>query len=436
VKTNVEALFSPYRRSLRQSLVRLYQKTTASDFVQKVSETFLTRILLIGIGLITSVIVARVLGPEGRGLYAVAATITAMGVQFGNLGLHASNTYYVARDKKILPALVGNTIVVSFGFGGLGCAFTWIIFSLWPKLAPVNGFLLILSLTWIPFGLAYMLLQNLLLGIQDVRTYNKIELTTKILGVGFIALVIFLRCVTVEEVFLAGLITLVIGFLWAFFRLLSKIPNLAMPSFALFKENIQYGLKAYIATFFAFLVLRSDLLIVKYMVGTEQTGYYSVAVSMAELIYILPVVVGTILFPKLTPLTDIREKWLLAKRVTFNMTVGMLLMLTLAGFLAHPIVEVLFGKAFLPSISAFLWLLPGMFFLGIETIAVQFLNSIGFPIIVVGVWVLTALLNIGLNIWVIPAYGIVGASMVSSLSYFVAFVLVLWIIRKTKVEHE
>jgi O-antigen/teichoic acid export membrane protein len=157
---------------------------------------------------------------------------------------------------------------------------------------------------------------------------------------------------------------------------------------------------------------------------------------MAELIYILPVVVGTILFPKLTSLTDIREKWLLAKKVTFDVTVGMLLMLSLAGFLANPIVAVLFGKAFLPSISAFLWLLPGVFFLGVQTVIVQFLNSIGFPITVVGVWVITALLNIGLNILVIPVYGIVGASMVSSLSYLVAFALVLWVCRKARVGHE
>jgi hypothetical protein len=114
MKTNTEVLFSPHRASLRQSFIGLFRKTKTSDFVRKVAETFLTRILLIGIGLITSVIVARVLGPEGRGLYAVAATIAAMGVQLGNLGLHASNTYYVAQKPELLPFLMGNTLIASF----------------------------------------------------------------------------------------------------------------------------------------------------------------------------------------------------------------------------------------------------------------------------------------------------------------------------------
>jgi len=413
-----------------------YKKIMKSNFVHKVAETIITRIMLIGIGLVTSIIVARILGPEGRGLYAVAVAIGAIGVQFGNLGLHASNTYSVARDKKLLPALLGNTIVVSFAFGGLGIALTWTTFFLWPQLAPVHGLLLILSLVWVPFGLGYMLLQNLLLGIQEVRYYNKIELTTKILGVGFIGLVIFIKNLTVEMVFLASLVALVISFIWALRRLLAWTNNRPLPSFTLFKDNIRYGLKAYIAAFFAFLVLRFDLLIVKYMLGAEQTGYYSVAVSMAEMIYLLPVVVGTILFPNLSGLPNIREKWFRTWRVTLHMTVVMLLLLAVAGFLAEPLVQVLFGKKFLPSAVAFLWLLPGIFFLGAETVLVQFLNSLGFPITVVGVWALTCFLNVGLNLLVIPVYGIVGASAVSSFSYFVAFLFIIWISYKARIKYE
>lgn len=111
-------------------------------------------------------------------------------------------------------------------------------------------------------------------------------------------------------------------------------------------------------------------------------------------------------------------------------------MLAMAGFLAKPIVTVLYGKAFLPSVSAFFWLSPGILFLGVETVAVQFVNSIGFPITVVMVWILASLLNVGLNMWAIPVYGIVGASMVSSLSYFVVFVLVIWVSRITRLKHE
>jgi O-antigen/teichoic acid export membrane protein len=246
----------------------------------------------------------------------------------------------------------------------------------------------------------------------------------------------FLKTVTVEEVFLACLITLLVSFLWASWCLLREIDGFPILSFALFKENIRYGLKAYMAAFFSFLVLRLDLLIVKYILGSEQTGYYSVAVNMAEIILILPAIVGMILFPKLTALTDIREKWFLVKKICLTIGVGMVLILVIALFLAEPIVLLLYGKSFLPSIFPFLWLLPGIFFLGLETVAVQFLNSLGFPITVAGAWVLICFLNIGLNLIVVPMYGIVGASIVSSFSYSVAFLIVIWISQKTRIKYE
>ena len=436
VKTSLEFSLSVHWHSIWQQLIGLCRSTFSSDFFHKVAETFATRILLIGIGLVTSVIVARCLGPEGRGLYAVAATIGAIGVQFGNLGLHASNTYYVARDRKLLPALVGNTVMVSFAVGGFITVSIWMIFSICSRLAPIDGLLLILSLTWIPLGLICLLLQNLLLGIQEVRAFNKIELITKSFGVGLVGLLTFIGAATVETIFSAGLVALVISSLWALRRLKSHLDKPPQVSMALFKENILYGLKAYLAALFSFLVLRVDLLMSKYILGAEQTGYYSIAANMAELVYILPVVVATILFPKLSGLTDVKEKWYLTKKAVVATGGGMLLVLAVAGFLAKPVVRVMYGDLFLPSLPPFLWLLPGIFFLGVETVAVQFLNSIGFPKIIVLAWSLICLLNMGLNMWAIPAYGIVGASVVSSFSYFVVFVFVIWVSQITKLKYD
>src|SRR3989442_8842856 len=87
-----------------------WQRAFASDFAWKVGETFATRVFLIGAGVVASVMVARALGPEGRGLYAVAGALAGVGVQFGNLGLHSANTYFAARDRGLLPRLAGNSL--------------------------------------------------------------------------------------------------------------------------------------------------------------------------------------------------------------------------------------------------------------------------------------------------------------------------------------
>src|SRR5579862_7981869 len=75
-----------------------------SDLVHKISETYATQVLNIGLMLITTVLITRSLGPHGRGIYAVAMAIGTLGVHLSNGGLHFSNTYYLARDQKLLSS--------------------------------------------------------------------------------------------------------------------------------------------------------------------------------------------------------------------------------------------------------------------------------------------------------------------------------------------
>jgi O-antigen/teichoic acid export membrane protein len=194
------------------------------------------------------------------------------------------------------------------------------------------------------------------------------------------------------------------------------------------RESFHYALRAYLITFFSFLVLRADLFMVQHMLGSEQAGYYSIAASMADVVSVLAVVVGTILLPKLSALSDVKTKLHLTQKATWGIAIALFPVLAVASLLARPAIGLLFGEAFLPASTAFVLLMPGMLFLGMEAVAIQFLNSIGCPRVVVWSWGLCSLFNIVVNVWAIPRYGISGASVVSSISYFLAFCFVIWAI--------
>lgn len=407
---------------------------SSSDFARGVTATFITRILLLGAGLATTVVVARSLGPEGRGLYAVALTIATLGVQLGNLGLHASNTYYVAKDRSLLAGLIGNTLVLTLGLGGLGAAVAGAFFYAWPALSPVRGWLLFIALLWIPIGLAYLLLQNLLLGLMEVGTYNRIDLFSRIFGLVLLGVLVIAGIRTAISYFAVALVAVTIGLIGVLLALRKFSDCPPRPSYSLFWQNLGVGLRAYLAGFFALLVLRIDLLMVKYMLGTAEAGYYSVATSLADGIAMLPVVVATLLFPKLSGMTSHAEKWRFARRISGATAVVTLPIVIVAMASARFVVRLLFGPAYLPAASALVWLMPGIFFLGVETVIVQFLNSLGYPKIVVLSWAACCVTNVVLNLWAIPAYGIVGASMVSSVCYTLIFFFVLAIVRRSNPE--
>lgn len=402
--------------AIRRSFIECTRGLIASEFVRHVAGTLTNRFMVLGIGMLTSVVVARILGPEGRGAYAVAMGIGALGVQACNLGLHASNTYAVARKPELLSTLATNSVVVGMGFGGFAAAAAGAFFSLWPNVAPLQGLLLWLSLCWIPLGLCYLFTTNLLLGIQEITAYNRIELAGKIFSVMLIGTVIWLNVVLPETVFLAGLLAVGLSLVWTFHVLSRHAFRFTRPSLSLFTGNLGYSLRGYVAAFFSFVALRLDLLLIQYLLGAEQAGYYSVAVSLTDVLYMLPVTVGTILFPKLSGMSDDAQRWYYSKKVVATVAVLMTGIAIVALFGARPLITMVYGLAFEPATAAFVWLLPGIALLSVSSLLMNYLAASGMPPVVMYSSGMAALINIGLNLKLIPLLGIVGASISMTLS--------------------
>jgi O-antigen/teichoic acid export membrane protein len=196
--------------------------TSAKPFFMNVAETFISKVFLILVGVATTVVISRALGPEGRGYFAVAVSLGAVGIQFANLGLHASNTFAVSRAPQNLSPLLANSLAVSGLVGGLTAALSGLVFWLSPSLAPLPPTVLWLALLWIPFGLAYLLAQGLLLGLQRVRAYNLAEIAQRCVTLALLVGIAFFYTPTVELMFGAGFLVLAVTVLWMI-RYLRKV---------------------------------------------------------------------------------------------------------------------------------------------------------------------------------------------------------------------
>ncbi|NIQ01741.1 MAG: oligosaccharide flippase family protein [Nitrospinaceae bacterium] len=400
------------------SRIRYWLKNTLpEDLTQKVAETFSTRIFLIFASLITSILVARSLGPEGRGLYALALTIGMIGVQFSNLGLHSSNTFYIAREPGLMPALLGNSLAVSFVVGGICSLVGAVLFYLFPEAAPVQGDLLFLALAWIPFGLAFLLTQNLLIGIQEMRSFNKIEIANKSAAIILILILIGAGKSSAETLFSCGLAAMILSLflvIKSLRRHLARSPHISMETF---KNNLPYGIKSYLGSFIAFLLLRIDLLMVDHLMGKRETGLYDIAINLGEMVYLFPLVVSTVLFPKLSALKDVREKWQLSKNVGKGLLIVMVGLCALAAAVAHPAVHILYGKAFLGCIPVFIILVLSKFVMSVNSIYSNFVASIHVPWSLIPFGLLVLGVNVALNWILILKMGILGAALASVVSF-------------------
>lgn len=404
------------------------RRLVGSDFFLKVSETLATRGFTFCVGLAISVFTARALGPSGRGTYAAALVLTTLGVQFGNFGLHAANTFFVAKDRSLLRGLVTNAVLVS-GTVAISCALIlWSVAEVWPTALPLHGTVLAFALIGIPFGVAYLLLQNLLLGCYQIRDFNRIEIVNRcanlLLLLGLAALV----AMTPSVAILASLMAAALGSVLCFVSLVPQL-RLPAPSWQLFQKTFSYGCRPYLNAIFGFAVLKADLLLVARILGAREAGFYSVAVNLGDVLYVLPATIGSVLFPKLTRMTSHPEKVSATIKVFAVVGTMMTVLTAIVALSSRYVIPLMYGTQFRASTPAFNWLLPGMVFMALTSVLSAYVASEYIPWAVVWTYAVMSIVDIGVNLLWLPKIGIVGAAQLSSACYLGVLIGLLFVAR-------
>jgi O-antigen/teichoic acid export membrane protein len=190
---------------------------------------------------------------------------------------------------------------------------------------------------------------------------------------------------------------------------------------SLLRRMITYGLKFHVSILAGAIMLRADLLVVNHFRGPAEAGVYSVASQFGLLLMLLPGVIATLLFPRVTAEQDVRGETtcLVTRYTTFIM-----FLCCLAAVPFSLLLPVLYGAAFSDATRLLLILLPGVYLMGLESVLVQHFNALGLPRAIPVYWVVTLVLNLVLVFALVPRYGALGAAIASTISYAAIFALV------------
>jgi O-antigen/teichoic acid export membrane protein len=371
-----------------------------------------SRAAILVCGLAQSVIVSRALGPSGRGAIAVAVSLMGLFTQVGSLGLATANTYFTARDRKALGAIATNSLWFG-GLAGATLAVSAVVLKLlvpsvvgdlsWPELMAVMGAM--------PGMLAALLLQAVLLGEGRSLAYNVLAAALQALTVVVVAVV-----VTVLHAGVLGvLVTIAASQMLStcvYFAALRRHRPSRCPDLGLARRMLRYGLRVYAATVLAFIVIRIDVLLVNAYRGGHDTGLYSVAVAAVDALYLLPVIVGFNLFPRIARGAE-RTLSIVVFR-TLAPLYGALCLVSVP--LAGPAIHLLYGPRFASSVGLYYWIAPGAFSLGMVAVLSNHFAGQGFPIKVMLMWLSAVVLNIALNVLFLPD-GLFIAPLASSVAY-------------------
>jgi O-antigen/teichoic acid export membrane protein len=405
----------------------------ASEFnlTKGIFALFLTNILVAVLAIPTSIIVARALGPHDKGIYTLVLLVPGLLDQLGNLGLAGANTYFIGSKRFSLTDIASNSLV--FGtMASVSLAALFLLayrYFLPPFFQNVDPSLIYLILLAVPFSITPIYFRHILLAKFRVKEFNLFNILQSALLLGGSAVILLLLNKGVFSLVLLSILISMVMFGFSFLR----VNRLAEIRFrlkrGLLKESLRYGIKVHLANLFTFLHYRSDIFLVSYFIGATQVGFYSIAVGIAEMVWMIPSSIQTILFPVVASSGPGESKETTGTLLRHTLLVTLLACVGLAVFGRWAIV-ILYGSAFLPSFMPLLILLPGIMAVSLTSISAAYLAGIGKPIFAMYASLASLGLNIGLNLLFIPEWGIVGAALATSISYSLGFFIVFFFFLK------
>lgn len=379
-----------------------------------------TKISLLVLQTLTTIIVARELGTSGRGAVAVAFSFTILLINFGALGLQTANPFFAAQDPARIGRIVANSLWLSLAIGSVLILAGVVVKLEFPAVLQGLDWLEVgVVLIGVPIALASMLLQNVLLAEGRMKAYNGVEfaialLVTSGLWVGLHFLDIGALGAIVWMVSVSA-----IGALTFLALLMRHKPAVRQPDLDLARQMLKYGFRIYVASVVAYLVFRSNLLLVNAYLGNAEAGLFSVAAAMAEGIHLIPTVVAVNLFPRIARGVEYGYTALVFRSVTVLFAIVCLATVPLAG----PAIHALFGTAYDGVKEIYLWMLPGIFSYGILNVLAYHFAGRGFPLEAMLIWFPGMAVNIAIVVLWVPNHGAWVAGLAASVACGLVLVL-------------
>ncbi len=389
--------------------------------IRNSAETFVAGIGAFGLSAITAVVIARWLGPEGKGTY---SSLQMLAVFIGAItsGAGSSITYLLTRQREpiaeLLPAL--GTVLVAVS------VLAWLGLIGWSLAFGVTVPLVVLAAA-VPAVVVLSWRQSFFVGMGRLHDLNRQVI---LMAAGTLAATT--GAVVVLHSNVGGALAA-----WALCQYLAAAVVVAegvragggQPRTSL-RHNlgrvIRYGSQAGLNTLLGLLSYRIDSIVLLTLLGTTTFGVYSVAVTLGDqLLWISrPVALAAV---RDIGAHDLATSGAVAARV-MRLSWTAVAIAAIVVFVAGPtLIELIYGPPFGEATAALRILLPGIVaFSTAGTFASFFMFQLGRPLIVTANNLVMIVVQTGACFLLIPKLGANGAALASSATYVLGAGLNTW----------
>ncbi|MBC2259833.1 NeuD/PglB/VioB family sugar acetyltransferase [Listeria booriae] len=381
--------------------------------------TFVKKGFVVLNGIVSLMLVARYFGPAMRGEYMFIINVVIVGTTILNLGISLIYPHFRKQDKR------AKNLFVSYSFLQF---FLYLIISLLILIITKN---IILGISALLISVNVLNLQVTQINlVENLKQQSMIIIASSLINTILITLAFFL---TSENLFLI----LIIFGLKSYVSMVFSLVSLCGSDFKFTIVPVKYKKMtalAFLPLLTSFLIAinyQADIIILKMMsVDFYHIGLYSTGVALAEYSWMIPDIFKEVMFHHNARKDDV-------KRMTFSIRLGftaVVLVAVLVIALGKPILGLLFGADFVAAYPIVVWMFLAVpFMVYTKIIGTLFSANGGWRFYFITL-LISVMLNIGLNVALIPSFHIYGSAFASVISYaFCGLTMLIWFKRKYKV---
>lgn len=368
-------------------------------------------------GLFVSVLlVARALGPEGRGTAAFLLVTAQVVARIASLGLPEATMVLVA-DREKRGSLLTNLISFAAASSLLLGLTTAVAILLLGQLRPagIGPFELALLVAAITSNALMTASEHFLLGCGRFRDRAIVIVTWPWLYAAVVVILSGSIGLDVTHVAIAWIVGQIVA---GSYGVGTSILRTGLGRFdpALLRSSLRFGLRLWVGSLALFLNFRVDQILMGFIASRATLGIYAVAVNLSETLLLLPTAVASALPPIIAGSRprERLDRTLRALQLLFIATTASVLVALIVG---PPLLPVIFGPAFAASVGPFILLLPGALGFAVMRVFSSSLLGASAAGLSSAAALVSLVVGIVLDLILIPRMGAEGAAAAASVAF-------------------
>lgn len=406
-----------------------FKMSNARRIAKNTTVLFIATIIGYIFAFFTNMYSARYLGAEGFGIISLALAITGIFGIFTDLGLNTLTVREVSRNKGLRDKFVSNTLLMKILLSFLTFGLVVITVNILNYQQTVSNVVYLITLSVI-FGGIYAVFNSIFQAeekMEYISIGNILNCVLLFLGVMIaiyyqMEIIVFAAMYVVVSVLV--LLYTVTAYLWKHHLPQIKIDlNFWKPTL---KEALPFGITAVFVNIYFWI----SSVMLSFMDGTEAVGWYNAAYRLILFFIGLITVYMTSIFPAMSSFYKTSSESL---KFAYERSFKYLLITSIpiavgTTLISDRIILLVYGTGYIPAIIALQIMVWTLVFMFINTLSGYLMGSINQQMAVTKISAIGAIINVALNVVLIPTLGYVGSSIATVLTEFSFFPLFMYII--------